>query len=306
MKYSRMPKKVIQMTMVSEIDFENDEKYVKLFDHGFVGLVDYMGDDEAIVEAARTSYGKGTKKSSSIRGLIRRLMRDRHTSPFEMGELKFHFKIPIFVMRQISRHRTCSLNEWSGRYSEMTDEFYIPNLEDIKPQSKTNRQGREGNLPELRKIEIRGIMRSVSETCYDAYMGLLADGHEDEGLARELARIVLPLNNYTELYWKVDLHNFLHFTKLRYAGDAQKEIQLLAQTMYEFVQKLFPLTCEAFEDYVRQATTLSRQEIILMKRLIDKNVWQDLVIDYRSEDNMAEIYDMSKRELREFKNKWIV
>jgi thymidylate synthase (FAD) len=220
-----------QMTLRSEINFENDLNYTPILDHGFVGLVDSMGSDSAVVQAARVSYGAGTKQVNDDRNLIRYLMRHKHTTPFEMCEVKFHLKMPIFVMRQLVRHRTASINEYSARYSVMTDEFYIPELEQIQKQSTTNKQGREESEWFFNdKREVQHAFQRSFHNAYKEYTSLL--GKEDNGLARELARSVLPVGGYTELYWKANLKNFLHMIKLRSDPHAQWEIQELANAMY--------------------------------------------------------------------------
>jgi len=286
--------------MTKQSDIIHDKKYIPVLDHGFVGLVDYMGSDAAIVQAARVSYGAGTKSHREDRGLIRYLMRHKHTSPLEMNEIKIHIKLPIFVFRQWVRHRTASLNEYSGRYSVMTDEFYMPDFNSLQPQSSTNKQGREGEIDDLSKKGIQWLIKTAYETNYDIYKTLLGKaggglGPEDEcpydpyhkpndilpmdpllsdnypGLAREVARIVLPLGNYTELYWKQNLHNMFHLIKLRTDSHAQKEIREYAQALYNIIQPLFPYATEAFEDYVNGAVTLSRMENNLMKELLHQS-----------------------------------
>ena len=222
---------------------------------GFVGLVDYMGGDGAIVQAARVSYGKGTKTVNDDTGLIRYLMRHRHTTPFEMVELKFVASMPIYVARQWVRHRTANINEYSGRYSELPDKFDIPELERINPQSTTNRQGREGTLPEDISKRFRDSVENISKAAYDEYQkGLQA------GIAKETARIVLPLNTYTEWYWKIDLHNLFHFLSLRLDTHAQYEIRQYAITMAEITKKVVPIAYKAFEDYVLNGTSFSGLE----------------------------------------------
>lgn len=289
------------MTLRSEIDFNTDKSYVPVLDHGFVGLVDYMGSDDAIVRAARVSYGEGTKKVQGDRGLIRYLMRHEHTTPFEMCEVKFHIKLPIFVMRQLVRHRTASLNEYSARYSVITDEFYIPEPQNLKPQSTTNKQGRAGELDDIQQQHIIDDMLGAWDHNY-----MLYERHiNDFGLARETARAILPVGGYTECYWKANLKNFLHMARLRMDSHAQWEIQEFARAMYNLARPLFPLACEAFEDYVVDSVKVSRLEIGLLKKLISKEKWLNLVENLRGEDVVAKQYDLSKRELEEFKSKWI-
>ena len=288
------------MTQRSEIDFITDKNYVPVLDHGFVGLVDHMGNDSAIAQAARVSYGKGTKSVQTDRGLIRYLMRHEHTTPFEMCEIKFHLKLPIFVMRQLVRHRTASLNEYSARYSEITDEFYLPEPENLKPQSTTNKQGRDGELTDEQRAHIVADQLEAWDHSYNVYKQ-----HIDSfGLARETARAILPVGGYTECYWKANLKNFLHMARLRMDSHAQWEIQEFARAMYELAKPHFPIACEAFEDYAVDAVKISKQEVSLLKRLM-KSSWGDLVDNYRTEDNIAKEYSLSKRELEDFKKTWL-
>ena len=229
---------------------------------GFVKLLDVMGSDEEVENAARISYGKGTRKVSQTRNLIRYLIRHKHTSPLEMCEVKFHIKLPIFIMRQLVRHRTANLNEYSGRYSVMSDEFYLPEADYLQKQSTTNNQGREEIIPD------KGLLQFEFNRIYDgaqiAYENLL-----NQKLTKELARAVLPVANYTECIWKIDLHNFFHFVKLRADKHAQREIQDYANAMYELVKPKFPLCCEAFEDYNRDAVTFSKQEMNVIRELLE-------------------------------------
>lgn len=301
------------MTKIADIDFEKDKNYIKYLDHGFVGLVDTMGSDEAIVQAARVSYGDGTKGTRNDRALIRYLVKHRHTSPLEMCEVKFHLKMPIFVMRQHVRHRTANLNEYSGRYSIMSDEFYVPDKANLKPQSAINKQGRDGTLIPLEETMCYNTIKRIGQENYNDYLSLLGENPDDnynidsnlrQGLSRELARAVLPLNNYTELYWKIDLNNFFHYVKLRADYHAQWEIQELARAMYSLIVDKFPLACEAYEDYIENATTVSRMEKDLIKRIMSSKRWLDVQQDYRTEELLAENYGMSKRELSEFIDKW--
>jgi len=229
---------------------------------GFVKLLDVMGDDEEVENSARISYGEGTRKVNQTRNLVRYLMRHKHTSPFEMCEVKFHLKLPIFIMRQLVRHRTANLNEYSGRYSVMSNEFYLPEGDYLAKQSTTNSQGR-GEV-----LEQQGLLQFEFNRIYDgasmAYQVLL-----EEDLSREVARAVLPVANYTECIWKIDLHNFFHFVKLRSDDHAQREIRDYADAMYELVKPNFPICCEAFEDYIQGATTFSKQEMGVIKELLE-------------------------------------
>jgi thymidylate synthase (FAD) len=288
------------MTLRSEIDFETDHSYKPVLDHGFVGLVDHMGSDAAIAQAARVSYGKGTKAVQSDRGLIRYLMRHEHTTPFEMCEVKFHLKLPIFVMRQLVRHRTASLNEYSARYSEITDEFYSPNPENIKPQSTANKQGRAGEYTELESANIIADQIKAWDHSYNIYQQHI----NDLGLARETARAILPVGGYTECYWKANLKNFLHMARLRMDSHAQWEIQEYARAMYELAKPYFPIAFEAFEDYSVNAKKISDQEYSLLKRLL-KHTWNDIMSGYRTEEALCTEYNLSKRELEEFKKTWL-
>ncbi len=266
------------------------DKEFKVLDHGFVRLVDYMGSDESIVQAARVSYGKGTKKVSEDRGLIRYLFRHRHTTPFEMVELKFHVKLPIFVARQWIRHRTANVNEYSGRYSVMKEEFYIPEPGDIHFQSMSNKQGSsEEAVPDDLKTEFVEFLKETNHQVYGKYLELI-----DHGLARELARIGLPLSLYTEWYWKIDLHNLFHFLKLRLDSHAQQEIRAYAEVMAKMVKAVCPVAYEAFEDYHLRAEYFSAPELkIIRERLGD------------FEPDLAELAEqgLSKREAREFLEK---
>ena len=247
---------------------------IKCLDKGFVRLVDSMGGDDAIVQSARVSYGKGTSKLSQDRGLIRYLMRHRHTTPFEMVEFKFHCKMPIFVARQWVRHRTANINEYSLRYSEARDEFYYPDPDNIEFQSALNKQGRMGEVdPEL-KEKVQKYFKEISERSFAIYSEL-----NDAGVARELARAILPVNLYTEWYWKNDLHNLLHFIGLRSDGHAQYEIRVFSDAMASFVKNVAPFAWEAYQDYVVKGMRFSKIE----QSLLEKNL-PDRVIDDIQED----------------------
>ena len=273
--------------------------YIKIHDHGFVGLVDHMGSDAAIVEAARVSYQTGTKATRTDRALIRYLMRHKHTSPLEMCEVKLHIRAPIFVLRQWLRHRTARVNEESGRYSEIREMFFSPALGDLAPQSLDNKQGREGEFPLHKQKAIRNVIDANNEYSYASYKALLA-----EDLARELARITLPLTAYSSLYWKIDLHNLLHFLALRTDSHAQKEIRDYADAILEIIRPLFPYAVEAWEDYQQQAKMLSRMDLDLLAALIRrsniKTQWIDMVEENNGEKVLAEKFGMSGRELRDF------
>ena len=237
---------------------------IPLLDHGFVRVVDYMGDDAAVVQAARVSYGKGTKAVRRDRGLIRYLMRHRHTTPFEMCELKLHIKLPIFVARQWIRHRTANVNEYSARYSVLDKEFYLPRPEDLAVQSTDNKQGRGAELTEDQAAEVLRLLRRDAEQTYETYETLMGEFN----LARELARIDLPLNAYTQWYWKIDLHNLLHFLSLRMHPHAQYEIRVYADAIADFVKDWVPLSYEAFSDYRLGGAFLSRAGIDVVRRMM--------------------------------------
>lgn len=267
---------------------------IQCLDKGFVRLVDYMGDDSSIVQAARVSYGNGTKTVNEDRGLIRYLMRHRHTTPFEMVVFKFHLKLPIFVARQAIRHRTFSVNEYSGRYSEMKDEFYIPELERLTTQSSLNKQG--SSVEQIQNTDfVRQLIMDHSDSSYEKYIDLL----NNEKLSRELARTILPINNYTEWYWKADLHNILHFLKLRADSHAQEEIRVYAEAMASIVKQITPFAYEAFEDYVINGVSFSSYEFDVILNLINQlNISKDDL-----ENNLKKSEKISNREIKEFLNK---
>lgn len=247
-----------------------------VLDHGFIRVVDYMGDDSAIVQAARVSYGKGTKQTNEDRGLIRYLMRHWHSTPFEMCEMKFHVKLPFFVARQWIRHRTANVNEYSARYSILDKEFYLPSIDDICKQSVINKQGRSEPLNAEQAEVILNVLKDDAERCYSNYEHMLNEdmSHNDHpGIARELARVNLTLNFYTQWYWKIDLHNLLHFIRLRADAHAQYEIRVYAEKLAEIVKLWVPHTFEAFEDYRQNGIHLSAQALELVKkRLSGENV----------------------------------
>ena len=250
------------------------EDAIKCLDKGFVRLVDSMGGDDAIVQAARVSYGKGTSKVSQDRGLIRYLMRHRHTTPFEMVAFKFHCKIPIFVARQWVRHRTANINEYSLRYSEARDEFYYPDPKHIQLQSALNKQGRAGKIPKKLTDKVIQYFKEISERSFEMYQEL-----NEAGLARELIRAILPVNLYTEWYWKNDLHNLLHFISLRSDSHAQYEIRVFSDAMAESVQKVAPFAWEAYQDYVVQGMRFSRIEQSLLEKQLPPRVVDDILED---------------------------
>ena len=269
-------------------------KPLEVLDHGFVRVIDYMGDDSAVVQAARVSYGKGTKKVSEDSGLIKYLMRHRHSTPFEMCEIKFHVKLPIFVARQWIRHRTANVNEYSARYSILDREFYVPVPEQLGAQAVVNRQGRGDVLEGEEAADVMRLLREDSERAYSHYEEML-NHREDgtvidptrQGLARELARMNLSLNYYTQWYWKVDLHNLLHFLSLRADAHAQYEIRVYADAMLDVVKRWVPAVFESFTEYRMGGAHLSRTGLDVVKRLL------------AGEPVTQEASGLSKREWRE-------
>lgn len=268
---------------------------IKCLDHGFIYLVDYMGNDSSVAQAARTSYGKGTKSVSNNEGLIRRLMKDNHTSPFEMVELKFHAKMPIFVARQWIRHRTASVNEYSGRYSEMISEFYVPASSEMTKQSTKNKQGRsEDALPPEVQMEILCMLKNDANLAFYDYKKMI-----DAGFSKELARIGLPLSTYTEWYWKIDLHNLFRFLMLRLDKMAQKEIRVYAEAIAQILKSSYPLSFKAFEDFTLYAEKLSRQEVIALGEL------GMFFIKGKFQEAVEKAGIKNPREIEEFKEKLI-
>ncbi len=242
-----------------------------VLDHGFVRVVDYMGDDGAIVQAARVSYGRGTRKVSEDQGLIRYLMRHRHSTPFEMCEIKYHVKLPIFVARQWIRHRMASVNEYSARYSILDREFYIPEPAQLAVQSESNRQGRGEVLQGDAAAAVLDLLREDASRCHDHYALMLGDEAGEGGgygLARELARMNLTLNTYTQWYWKADLHNLLNFLALRLDPHAQYEIRVYAEAMLGTVRAWVPQACAAFEEYRLGAFTFSASMLGVVRRML--------------------------------------
>ncbi len=248
---------------------------IPVLDHGFVRVIDYMGDDAAIVQAARVSYGRGTKRVSEDAGLIRYLMRHRHSTPFEMCEIKFHVKLPIFVARQWIRHRMANVNEYSARYSVLDREFYLPAPEHLAAQSAANRQGRGAVLAGPEAAEVLDLLRGDAARTYDHYLAMLNEGEDGaprdpgrQGLARELARMNLTLGTYTQWYWKSDLHNLLGFLSLRADAHAQYEIRAYAEAMLRVVEAWVPAAYAAFRDYRLGAVTLSAGMLAVVRRLL--------------------------------------
>ena len=285
--------------MGSEPVQQPTDQFIKVLNHGFVRLVDYMGDDHAIAQAARVSYQKhDEEKAKNDRSLIRYLMKHRHTSPFEMVEVKLHCKMPIFVARQWVRHRTASLNEMSGRYSQLPAEYYLPDASQVKAQSKSNKQGREDELPEGVVEEFLGHTYDMSQEAFEQY-----DTDISRGIAKELSRINLPLATYTEWYWKMDLHNLFHFLKLRLDSHAQYEIRVYAEAIYEIIKPIVPIACEAFADYSLNAVTFSAQEMEYLLNILDSEVgnWADR--EFELNEALQDPKHLSQRELDEFKKK---
>ncbi len=238
---------------------------IPVLDHGFIRVVDYMGDDSAVVQAARVSYGRGTRKALEDEGLIRYLMRHHHSTPFEMCEIKFHVKLPIFVARQWIRHRTANVNEYSARYSILDKDYYLPSPGQLAAQSTQNRQGRGGVLDQPTAERVLNLLRADAEQTYGHYEDMLGD---EIGLARELARMNLTLNTYTQWYWKTDLHNLFHFLRLRADSHAQYEIRVYAEAMMETVKAWVPLSYGAFCDYRLGAVTFSAKMMTVLKKLL--------------------------------------
>jgi thymidylate synthase (FAD) len=248
---------------------------IPVLDHGFVRVIDYMGDDAAIVQAARVSYGRGTRRVSEDAGLIRYLMRHHHSTPFEMCEIKYHVKLPIFVARQWIRHRTANVNEYSARYSILDREFYLPAPEHLAAQSVVNRQGRGDVLGGEEAARVLDLLREDATRCYDHYAEMLNEDEDGatrdparQGLARELARMNLTLNTYTQWYWKIDLYNLFHFLSLRADAHAQYEIRAYAVAMLGTVAAWVPIAHKAFLDYRLGSVTLSAQMLTVVRRLL--------------------------------------
>ena len=275
-------------------------KPFKVLDSGFIRVIDYMGDDSAIVQSARVSYGEGTKKVSNDKGLIRYLMKNWHTTPFEMCEIKFHIKLPIFIARQWIRHRTANVNEYSARYSILDKEFYIPRPEHMSSQSSTNKQGRGTNLSKKDTEKFIKILKDDADRNYKHYENMLNENQSGKiiddnkaGLTRELARINLTLNTYTQWYWKIDLHNLLHFLYLREDSHAQYEIQAYAEIILnKIVKRWVPHTYSAFKEFQLESYNLSKTAIEVIKKKL-----QGKKISYEKSG-------LSKREWAELTNKF--
>ena len=276
-----------------------------VLDHGFVRVVDYMGDDSSIVQSARVSYGKGTKQVSTDKGLIKYLMRHWHSTPFEMCEIKYHIKLPIFIARQWIRHRTANVNEYSARYSILDKEFYLPSKENLAAQSTNNRQGRGEVISGEQAKEVLNLLKGDAERTYDNYETMLNERYDgsiiDEkksGLARELARMNLTLNTYTQWYWKTDLLNLMNFLRLRADHHAQYEIRAYADVMLDTLKRWVPITYEAFMDYRVGGTEISSKGKAVIKKLIkgenisieetdlSKREWNELMIAFNLKDKL--------------------
>lgn len=247
---------------VKEIDDLLEQEF-KVLDHGFVRVIDYMGSDNSIVQSARVSYGKGTKQISQDEALIKYLMRHHHTTPFEMCEIKFHVKLPIFIARQWIRHRTANVNEYSARYSILDHEFYIPQPEQVAKQSGDNKQGSGESFDADASKEIIDSLTADSNLVYSHYEKFI-----EQGLAREIARTNLTLNYYTQFYWKIDLHNLLHFLRLRADKHAQYEIRVYAEVMLDIIKKWVPLTYNAFVEYCLESACISKSGLEVIRKLI--------------------------------------
>jgi thymidylate synthase (FAD) len=273
---------------------------IPVLDHGFIRVIDYMGDDSSIVQSARVSYGKGTKKVSTDEGLIRYLMRHWHSTPFEMCEIKYHVKLPIFIARQWIRHRTANVNEYSARYSILDKEFYIPAKEQLSAQATNNRQGRGDLITGEQADEVLKILKDDAVRTYDNYEKMLNERFDgtiiDEkksGLARELARMNLTLNSYTQWYWKTDLLNLMNFLFLRGDSHAQYEIRVYAEKMLDTVKKWVPITHAAFLDYRVGAAHLSSKGLKIVKSMINGNKisYEDSGLSKREWNELMEVID---------------
>ena len=298
-----------QETSTKRVTAPNLEKIlyeaIPILDHGFIRVVDYMGNDTSIVQAARVSYGKGTKKVSTDAGLIKYLMRHWHSTPFEMCEIKYHVKLPIFIARQWIRHRTANVNEYSARYSILDKEFYLPKTENLAAQSQSNRQGRGEVLQGEQAKKVLNLLKNDAEQTYNNYEMMLNERYDGSvinekeiGLARELARMNLTLNTYTQWYWKTDLLNLMNFLRLRADHHAQYEIRTYADAMLDTLKKWVPITYEAFMDYRVGGTEVSAKGKIILQKLIkgedvdvdqsglSKREWNELMIAFDLKDKL--------------------
>jgi len=273
---------------------------IPVLDHGFIRVVDYMGDDTSIVQSARVSYGKGTKKISTDAGLIKYLMRHWHSTPFEMCEIKYHVKLPIFIARQWIRHRTANVNEYSARYSILDKEFYLPSPEHLALQSTSNRQGRGDVLKGEQAKKVLDILKKDAEQTYGNYENMLNERYDgskinqkETGLARELARMNLTLNTYTQWYWKTDLLNLMNFLRLRADHHAQYEIRAYANIMLDTLKKWVPITYEAFMDYRVGGTEVSAKGKLIIQKLIkgEKVIQEDTGLSKREWNELMDAFD---------------
>ena len=274
-------------------------KKFKVLDHGFVRVIDYMGDDSSIVQAARVSYGKGTKKINQDKSLINYLLSHRHSTPFEMNEIKLHIKLPIFIARQWIRHRTANVNEYSARYSILEREFYIPTLENLQTQSKTNNQGRGENIRDNEAKEKLNLIKKNSDQTFDNYSFLLNEDssgniidQSNDGIARELARMTLPLNTYTQWYWKIDLHNLMHFLSLRFDVHAQYEIRVYADIILNVMKKWVPLTYDAFLRYRMEGFSMSSEGVNFLKSILKNEKFDRNRISKREINEIIKKFDL--------------
>ncbi len=265
------------------MDFQKNFEIIKVLDHGFIKIVDCMGNDDSIVNAARVSYGDGTKHVSQNVSLIRYLMRHKHTSPFEMCEIKLHIKMPIFIARQWFRHRTANVNEYSGRYSKMVNEFYFPKVQNFGLQSLINKQGQENVLDGNQAFDFVEKMKLTCQQSFNLYNDMI-----EKGVAREIARIILPINIYTEFYWKCDLHNLLNLIRLRSHKTAQFEIQEYSKALEMILEQWVPITYQAFKDYIKDSFSISAK----MKKFLKRN---ELALDET---------EFGKSEIIDFENFW--
>jgi thymidylate synthase (FAD) len=292
---------------VVSIDLENIlYDVMPALDHGFIRVIDYMGNDSSIVQSARVSYGKGTKQVSTDSGLIRYLMRHWHSTPFEMCEIKYHVKLPIFIARQWIRHRTANVNEYSARYSILDKEFYLPSMENLAAQSSSNRQGRGDILDGEQAKKVLDLLKNDAERTYNNYETMLNERYDgslideiQKGLARELARMNLTLNTYTQWYWKIDLLNLMNFLRLRSDHHAQYEIRVYADIMLDTLKKWVPITYDAFMDYRVGGTEVSskgkevikklinKENITLEKSGLSKREWNELMTSFDIKDNFV-------------------
>ena len=277
---------------------------IPALDHGFVRVIDYMGDDSSIVQSARVSYGKGTKQVSTDKGLIKYLMRHWHSTPFEMCEIKYHVKLPIFIARQWIRHRTANVNEYSARYSILDKEFYLPSSENLAAQSKSNRQGRGDILSGDQAKEVLEILKSDAERTYDNYETMLNERYDGtvvdsdkKGLARELARMNLTLNTYTQWYWKTDLLNLMNFLRLRADRHAQYEIRVYADIMLDTVRRWVPITYDAFMDYRVGGTEISAKGKLIIQKLLkgEEISLQDSGLSQREWNELMESFEIGNK-----------